>query len=82
MPTTGTWGQVVVGMYVGDRTGKAWRVDRELAGWLALRSRDGEERRMPRPAPDAPVTILSPTIGEAVNTVEHVLGGTVIYQEV
>lgn len=72
------WGEVIVGMYIRGKGDKTWRVDREMNGWIGLTARDGSAWTGPRPDPRTPVTILVPTLGEAVNTVERVLGGTVL----
>lgn len=77
------WGMVSPGAYVRDASPDAvtWRVDRLDDTRAMLFNPQRGSVIVPRPPADKPVTVLEPTMDEAVATVEAELGGRVVAEQ-
>jgi len=73
-PVSGTWGEVLEGEYVQDKTGKTWKVTRLTASVLEMVDREGKEMRTRPPQPEARVTRMVLTPEEAGPMINRVLG--------
>lgn len=70
----GTWAEVEAGSYVRDKNAKVWRVAQASENWFTLVDQNLTQGTTPG-APDAPVTIVEPTLEEAMDLVGRALGG-------
>lgn len=62
----GIWGDIRVGDCLRSVTGIDWRVAQERDGWVQLVNRAGETTALRRPSDTAKVTLLEPTLTEAL----------------
>jgi hypothetical protein len=80
-PLQGNWADVGPGVYIQGSDGSAWRCD---ARWgvssYRLTNRAGQQLDVTRD-PWSGVTILVPTIEDAVGLVQRILDGTLIQEE-
>lgn len=77
-PRPTTWGEVTVDTYLqGDRD-EVWKVVDERDGWVLLQNRAGRQAPMQRPAPTRHVSVLEPTMEEAIAVAAQYLGAIVI----
>lgn len=72
------WGMVTPGHYIHDRNGKTWRVERLNGTHAILVDAKGVVATISRPPSTREVTILEPTMDEAVATVVDRLEARVV----
>ncbi len=70
----GTWSEVSPNVYVRAKDNTVWRIDGAAGGRILLVGREGRRTSIEMPDRNAPVTILEPTEGEAIESVRSVLG--------
>lgn len=73
-PIRRTWAEVKIGSYIRAKDGVDWKVTAAKDGFWGLKSRIGESKILPAPAPSAPVDILYLTPTELENTLVETLG--------
>ena len=79
IPRDAKWDDLERGAYMKDKTGKTWKVVAARGdGHLDIVGRDGASATLAPRDPWTPVTMLVPTLDEAVATVAATLGGVVI----
>lgn len=80
IPRSGIWRDVHVGSYVKDANGKTWKVTDLRFDDETVRLVDaaGKAGKIPWPAEKHPVTILEPSMTDAVALLQDKLGAEVI----
>lgn len=68
-----TWQEVQRYGYVQDLNGKTWRVDELTDTEATLRDRDGKVVTIERQRNWHPVTVVEPTEGDAIKTIQDIL---------
>lgn len=74
----GTWSEVVLGSYIRDRHGTAWKVERISAQKIQIGRPDVDSMTIERPCGASVVTILEPTEAEALDVVTKALDAEVL----
>lgn len=77
-PQPTTWGDIWPYGYIMDKSGVAWKLVDEKAGYVLLRNAEGKEVSFLRPANDVPVTALFYTEQEAFACIYRVFPGAQI----